>query len=148
MRGKWVNFVRERGTLILAWISWFMAAAGGSAIAATFIGGAISGTIGIFPAWIATVAFGVGVVAMALDMVLDGIPNRLAIWMAITLPSVARAVPGRLSAEVTHISQQILAAINQWLGVWVGTTSTIGVAAAAVGIALLMARRVIAKGGR
>lgn len=145
MRG---GFIRGRGILILAWISMIFAVAGGAALAATFVGGIISGIVGIFPGWIAVVAFALGVVALVIDLANDGTPNRLAIWMGILLPSIARAVPGKLSATVTQFSRQLLDYINQSLGEWVGTTSTIGVAIAAVGISLLVGRRVIAKGGR
>lgn len=145
--GGGFNILRGRGTLILAWISWVVAVAGGAAIAVTFIGGLVAGAIGILPSWIAIVAFTLGVVGMILDLVVDGVPNRLAIWMAILLPSVARSVPGKLGASVTHASGQIFSSMNHSLGAWVGTTSTLAVAASLVGIALLVARRVVAKGG-
>lgn len=145
--GGGFNFLRGRGTLVLAWISWGLALGGGSAIASTFIGRLIGGFVGIFPGWVAVLLFTLGAVGMFIDLLVDGVPNRLAIWMAIVLPSVARAVPGKLSATFTNLSSSLLSAINQWLGEWVGTTATLGVAVATVGVALLIARRVVAKGG-
>jgi hypothetical protein len=148
MRGGGFDFLRGRGTLILAWISYGLAVAGGASVAATFVGGLISGFVGLFPGWVAIVVFLAGFVAMVIDLLVDGVPNRLAIWMGIVLPSLARAVPGKLSQTVTDLSGQLLGQINQWLGVWLGTTSSLGVAAAAVVASLLVARRVVAKGGR
>jgi hypothetical protein len=144
MRG----FGREKGIQALAWISYGLAVVGGAAISATFLGGWISGIIGIFPGWLAIVMFVGGFIAMAVDLFVDGTPNRLAIWTGILLPSVARAVPGKLSDTVTQVSGQALAQVNQSLGVWVGTSSSLGLAAAAVVASLLVARRVVAKGGR
>lgn len=145
MRG---GFINGRGVLILAWISFAFAVAGGAALAGTFVGGIVSGVVRFFPGWVSVVAFGLGVVGLVIDLANDGIPNRLAIWMGILLPSFARAVPGKLSGVVTQFSHQLLGYINQSMGEWVGTTSTIGVAVAAVGISLLVARRVVNKGAR
>lgn len=145
MRG---GFGREKGIQALAWISYGLAVAGGAAIAGTFLGGWISGLIGFLPGWVATVAFVAGFIAMAVDLFVDGIPNRLAIWMGILLPSIARAVPGKLSDTVTHLSGALLSQINASLGVWLGVSSSLGMAAAAVVASLLVARRVVTKGGR
>lgn len=138
----------EKGILALAWISFVLAVGGGAAAAATFIGGMVAGFIGFFPGWVASLVLFVGFVAMVIDLLIDGIPNKLAIGMAIALPSVARAVPGKLGQTVTGLSNQLLNAINQLLGEWLGTTSALAVAASAIIAALLVARRVIVKGGR
>lgn len=146
MRGG--GFAREKGILALAWISYGLAVAGGAAITATFAGSIIAGFVGFFPDWVAIVGFLAGFVVMVIDLIVDGTPNRAAVGIAIVLPSVARAVPGKLSETVTNLSNAILAQINEALGVWLGTTSALGIAAAAVVASLLVARRVVAKGGR
>lgn len=144
MRGMF----REKGTRALAWISYGLAVIGGAALTATFVGDWISGLLGIFPGWVAIVGFTAGFVVMVVDLLVDGIPNRLALYTAITLPSLARAVPGRLSDSVTDLSTSALTQVNQALGVWLGTSSALGLAFATVVASLLVARRVVAKGGR
>lgn len=148
MRGGGFGGTREKGITALAWISYALAVAGGAAAAATFVGGFVAGVVRFFPGWVAVAAFGAGFIAMAVDLFVDGTPNRLAIWMGILLPSVARAVPGRLGQTVTAVSNQVLAQINHVLGEWLGATSAFGVAVFAVAAALLVARRVVHKGAR
>lgn len=139
------GIIRGRGVTILAWVSMGFAVGGGTALASTFAGGAIARVVGIFPDWVAATMFGLGVLGLLLDLANDGIPNQLAIWMGILLPSIARAVPGRLGVTVTDVSREILGYVNQFVAEWVGTSSAIGVAATAVGISLLVARRVVRK---
>ena len=140
------GFNKEKGIKALAWISYGLAVVGGAALAATFLGGWISGLVGIFPNWVAIVAFVGAFVAMAVDLFVDGIPNQMALYTAIALPSLARAVDGRLSDTVTQVSGPALAQVNNSLGVWLGTSSALAVAAVAVVASLLVARRVVAKG--
>src|SRR6266508_6534517 len=107
----------------LAWASWVLAVIAGAALADTFVGGMVSGAIGWLPAFIAIGVFLAGVVAMAVDLFVDSIPNRVAIGLAMVLPSIARAVPGQLSTEVRALSRQMLDQANSsGLGTWVGTT--------------------------
>jgi hypothetical protein len=137
---------KEKGIKILAWISFGLAVIGGAALSATFVGGIVANVMGILPGWVSIVLFAAGFVAMAVDLFVDGIPNQVALYTAIVLPSLARSVPGRLSGTVTDLSRQALAQTNDALGVWLGTSSALGLAAAAVVVSLLMARRVVQKG--
>jgi hypothetical protein len=146
MRGGGSN--KEKGIKVLAWISFGAAVVGGAAIASTFVGDLIVSVVGFFPGWVAIAALLAGAVAMAVDLFVDSEPNRVALYTAMALPSVARAVPGALSNTVTNLSNQALSHVNAALGVWLGTSSAIGVALACVVVSLLVARRVIAKGGR
>jgi hypothetical protein len=139
--------MHEYGTLALAWLSWVLAAAGGSALAGTFLGGMVVGFLGWFPAWIAALLLGAGTVAMLLDMFLDLTPNRLAIMCGILLPSVARAVDGRLGDEVTELAGRIRTQLDAWTVDWLGAAPTIGLGLFCVAASLLMARRVVVKGG-
>jgi hypothetical protein len=144
MRGGGGN--KEKGRLTLAWVSFGFAVIGGAAIVATFIGGMIAGFVGFFPSWVAIAAFVGAFVAMAIDLFVDGEPNQVALYTAMVLPSLARAVPGRLSDTITQMSAQALAQLNSVLGEWLGTSSAMGVALACIIVSLLMGRRVLAKG--
>jgi hypothetical protein len=139
---------QAKGIKILAWISYLLAVVGGAALANTVVGQLIGGIIGWFPPWVAQVGFAGGVTAMAVDLICDGIPNRLAVWMGILLPSLATSIEGKLGTTVTNISAQMLGQIDGGLRSWLGTSSALGIAACAVVISLLVARRVIHKGGR
>lgn len=136
---------KEKGIKALAWISFTLAAVGGAAIAGTFLGGFVAGLLGFFPDWVGIVVLAGAFVAMAIDLFVDGIPNQVALYTAIALPSVARAVPGKLGDTVTSLSRQLLANVNSALGEWLGTSSAIGLAIVSIVVSLLMARRVIAK---
>lgn len=146
-RSQAVRSMHEYGTLVLAWLSWLLSAAGGAAAAGTFVGGMIAAALGWFPSWVAAGLLGVGVVAMLLDMFLDLTPNMLAIWCGILLPSVARGVDGRLGAEVTDLAGRLRGQLNAWTADWLGPAPAIALAAFGIGAALLMARRVIKRGG-
>ncbi len=137
---------KEKGIKALAWISYGLAVIGGAALAATFVGGMVANVVGFFPNWVAIVLFAGAFVAMAVDLFVDGIPNQVALYTAIVLPSLARSVPGKMSGTVTDMSRQALDQANAALGVWLGTSSALGLAAVAVVVSLLMARRVVAKG--
>lgn len=139
--------MRGNGVTVLAWISEAAALVGGAALMTTFAGGWIAALVGLFPGWVASAALGIGVLAGGLDMALDGIPNRLAIWMSILLPSMALAVGGKLGATVRDVAHSISAAANQEMGSWLGQKSTVAIAAFGITAALLMAKRVIRKGG-
>lgn len=138
----------EKGILTLAWISQILAVAGGVGVAATFLGDWISGLIGFFPDWLGPLLLFAAVVAWILDLLVDGIPNRLAIWCALLIPTLARSVNGTLGQRVTEISGRLADTINAELGAWLGTTSVLSIALAASLAALLVARRVISKGAR
>lgn len=138
---------REKGIRALAWISYVFAVVGGAAITDTGVGHTITAVVAWLPAWAATLACVGGAVAMAVDLLVDGIPNRLAVWLGILLPSVAAAVPGKLSTTVVDLSGKMLTAVSGGMRTWLGTSSALGLALGAVAISLLVARRVIVKTG-
>jgi hypothetical protein len=137
---------KEKGIRALAWVSFGLAVVAGAALTDTFVGGWISAVFAFAPGWLATVTF-VGVAVMtAVDLVVDGIPNQIALYAAMSLPSMAMGLPGRLAGTVTDLSQKAAAQTNDALGQWLGGTSSYVLAGACAVAALLVARRVIAKG--
>lgn len=146
MRPGGGGFSKEKGIKALAWISFVLAAVGGAATAGTFLGDWVSGLLGFFPDWLGILVLTGAFVAMVIDLFVDGIPNQIALYTAIALPSVARSVPGKLGDTVTDLSRQLLDSVNNALGEWLGTSSAIGMALVSIVVSLLMARRVIAKG--
>lgn len=135
-----------KGRNVLSWISLGAGLIGGSALAATFVGALIAGFVGLFPAWIASGLFAVGLIALVLDCALDRTPNRLAIWMAILLPSIARAIDGKLGQAVRDLAGRVSDAANAQIGAWLGDSSVVAIAAFGVAVALLVAKRVVRKG--
>ena len=139
---------KAKGIKALAWISYGLSVVAGAALASTFVGDMIAGAIGFFPPWLGSVLLAGGTVAMAIDLFVDGVPNLVALYTAMTLPSVARSVPGRLGDEVTRLTDNLRDQVNMGLSTWLGVSSAVGVALGCTVVALLIARRVIAKGGR
>ena len=136
---------KEKGIKALAWISYGLAAIAGAAVVTTFLGGWISGLVGLFPGWVAAVATAGLVVAMGIDLFIDGIPNQVALYSAMVIPSLARAVPGKLGDTVGALAQSLRDSVNSSLSTWLGVSSSISVAIGCAVVSLLMARRVIQK---
>lgn len=147
MRPGGGGFNKEKGRKALAWISFGFALVAGTAASATFVGSWIDSLFGFFPTWVSALALGAAVVALAIDLFVDGEPNKVAVYVAIALPSLARTSPGRLGGTVTDLAGQLLASVNGFLGVWLGVASALATAAICTAVALLMARRVVTKGG-
>ena len=139
---------KEQGRKALAWVSFVLAIAAGAAFAGTWVGGVVAGVVHFIP-WppLAAIFLAVAVVGMGLDIFNDGEPNQVALYAGMLLPSLARATSGKLSEGVTSLSQQLLSSLNPTLSSWVGTSLGIGLAIACAAVALVMARRVVAKGG-
>jgi hypothetical protein len=142
------GFNKEKGIKALAWISYGLAVISGAALVTTFLGGWITGFVGLFPGWVAAIATAALVVGMGIDLFIDGIPNQVALYSAMLIPSLARAVPGKLGDTVGNLSAQLRDSVNGSLSTWLGVSSSLGVAIGCAVIALLMARRVIQKGAR
>ena len=71
-------------------------------------------------------------------------PNTAAIWSALTMPTIAASVSGRLGDEVSHWCGELLDLIDGWLHEWITDSST-GLAIGCIGVALVMSKRVIKK---
>lgn len=140
--GNW----KDKAIKGLAWASFVLAIASGAAITATFIGGWVSGAVGFLPNWVAIVLLVAGVIAIAVDLFVDGVPNKLAVSTSIVMPSVAAAVDGKLAASVTDLSHSMLSRVEANFGPWLGQTSALGLAAAMVVASMLIARRTVQQG--
>jgi hypothetical protein len=138
---------RQKGIHVLAWVDLAVAIAGGAALSLTFVGAGIAWVLAKPPVWVPIVALVIGFAGAALDCICDGVPNRLAIWMGLLLPSIARAVPQRLGTEVSGWSQAVMDAINEAMAAWTGSIPMIALAVLFTALALLIARRVVVKGG-
>lgn len=140
---------RTLGTKVLAWISFGFAVAGGAALAATWAAGWIVAPIKWLPSSqvIAVVALVFALLGMALDIFIDFVPDRFAVWMGILLPTLATATSGKLSAKVTELANQVLSQVSGGLTGWIGQTSKTAIAAVCITAALVMAKRVVRKSG-
>lgn len=136
-----------RGVKVLAWISFGLAAIGGSSLMSTTPGSAVAGLYRLLPQWLQTLGFVIGLGGMILDCWVDRTPNMLAVAMAILLPSVAIDIHGQLGATVRNIAASIAVASSARMGAWIGSVSALALAACSIGLALLVARRVVRKGG-
>ena len=138
-----VQAVRKKGVTGLAWTSLGFAVVGGTLATETWIGKVIQGFLGLWPwEWIPAVLLAGAVVALGLDLFMDGVPNRWAIWSALTIPSIAASVDGKLGDWVSHWCGELLGLIDGWLSEWVTDSST-GLAIACIATSLILARRVV-----
>jgi hypothetical protein len=140
-----VRAVQQKGIKGLAWTSFAIAVVGGTLAPQMFLGKVIQGFLGLWPwPWIPPVLLAATIVAVAVDIFIDLTPNQAAIWSALTMPTIAASVKGRLGDTVSGWCQQLLDLIDGWLHAWITDSST-GLAVACIAASLIMARRVVKK---
>src|SRR4051794_19957203 len=117
--------VKQKGILALAWCSFAIAVIGGTLATETFVGRVVQSIVGLFPwPWVPPVLLAVTIIGTGVDIFLDGVPNQMAIWSALTMPSIAASVSGRLGDAVSDACASLLHAIDSWLHTWVTDSST------------------------
>jgi hypothetical protein len=112
---------------LLAWVSLGLAVVGGAAASTCFVGGLISGIVGALWDWVPLVLSPALFIVWLCDLLNDGIPNRLALWTTMLLPSVNLAIHGRLGAALAGWSHALNAQVDQTVGSWVGQSSMVAV---------------------
>ncbi|MGI5236468.1 hypothetical protein [Dactylosporangium sp. CA-139066] len=137
--------INDKGIVYLGWTSLALAVIGGCAMTASFLGHWIAAIVGVGPDWLAPLLGVVLGVAAILDILLDGTPNRPAIWTAILLPSIAQSINGKGGQTIQQWAADLNAYSSAKLGEWLGQGSLTALALIATGVALVLARRVIAK---
>ena len=138
--------VRSKSINWLAWISFAFAVLGGALAPAMWVGRFATTVLGFAPwPWLPPVLFGGAVLAIAVDLWIDFVPNQAAIAGAIFAPSAAASVNGELSAKVVQFSSWMLSWASAPFERWLGTGSSTGLAVGAIVAATIMARRVVKK---
>jgi hypothetical protein len=147
-----VRNVQEKGTTVLAWLSFFFAVLGGTAGAGMFLGTAVRfslGLLGELPwAWTSAIpaVLLVGLaIAVFIDLLLDLEPNQTAVYSAIFIPSVASAAPGGFGDRITRWTNDLMGWAGGHLSAELGSGAPTVVAMGCIVAALVMARRVIKK---
>jgi hypothetical protein len=140
-----IKAVQQKGIKGLAWSSFGIAIVGGTLAPEMFIGRFLQGFLHLWPwKWIPPVLLGLAIVALAIDLFIDLVPNIAAIWSALTIPTLAASVEAKLGDKVSAGCAWILDQIDNPLHEWVTDSST-GLAIGCIGAALIMARRVVKK---
>jgi hypothetical protein len=130
---------------ILAWVAFvFGGLAASPLIAATFVGGIVDNLLSVGPDWLPPLTLFLLVVFIAVDLFADMIPNRMALYGAMALVSVARSVSGRLGDNVERWANEARTAIQPDLQAWLGTGSIIAMAGALAVGGWLVSRRTMA----
>lgn len=152
---KAVKTVRERGTTVLAWLSFLIAFTGGAYASAMFLGSIVRTLIGWVPnsigpvtdigVWLPGLLLLAAVIGTGIDIFLDGVPNQFAVYSAIAAPTLASAVGGKLGDNVTKWAHTMQGHVGSGVVEWTGTASTVGLAILCIAASLLMAKRVIKK---
>ena len=138
--------VRQKGVSALAWASFGMAIVGGALAADMWIGKTIRTILKAIPwEWLPPVVLAAAVIAVAIDLFIDGVPNQVALGGALLAPAVATATPGKLGEKVAEGCGWLLAQISAPLEDWLGTGSATGLAVGAIVATYFMGRRVVKK---
>lgn len=142
---------QEAGTYILGWASFALAIVGGTFAARTWIGDVVNFILGLIP-WDYTphALLAVGVVATFLDLFSDLTPNQGAVTSAILAPIIAVAVndgphPAKLASRVDDWSMALQGKVGGQLADWIGNIGASGMAVICIAIAVVTAKRVLAK---
>lgn len=140
--------LKAKATKGLAWTSFGLAAFGGVMATLTIVGEWITDIIGFLPTGIAVITLVALVVMIGADLFADGEPNHMALYAVMAVPTVALSVDGKLADKVHAWGDQLTSHTEKSLTSWLGTSSPWVLAACAVAASLLMARRVVTRGGR
>lgn len=139
--------VRKKTVPIMAWISFGSAVCGGVLAVGMWIGSAMRAILGPIPwAWLPAVAALGLLVAIVRDFLMDGEPNKIAVYGAIALPSLAAGATGKLGDSIHDWSAAILTWVNTWGPAWLGTSSAAGLTIGFIVTAILLAQRTVKKG--
>lgn len=130
----------------LPWISFGAAVVGGSAMMLTVAGAGIGYLVGLIPA-LANILVVLGLVAAAIDIVIDQTPNKLAMWVGIFVPSVALGMGGRIGQGVRDFANSVAATVSAQTSEWFGVGAMWVLASLGIGIALLVQKRARGMGG-
>lgn len=141
--------VRKKTVPIMAWVSFGTAVCGGVLAAGMWIGEAMHAILSPIPwPWLPAVATLGLLVAIVRDFLMDGEPNKVAVYGAIALPSLAAGAAGKLGDSIRDWASAILGWVNSWGPEWLGTSSGVGLALAFIVTAILLAQRTVKKPGK
>jgi hypothetical protein len=144
MSKKSIKAIQDKGVRVLAWSSFGFAVAGGTFASGTFAGDAVRTVFDILPwEWVPVAGLVVAAGATAVDLFMDMIPNRPALYSAIAIPSLATAAPGKLGDTLAGGATSAMDWVNDGLAEWLGTQSAAGLSITCVAASLILARRVV-----
>lgn len=145
-KNKTVKRLQQKGVRTLAWLSLGIATIGGTAAAGTFIGDWTDAVFDWIPwEWLAPLVLAILFITTVIDLLIDLLPNKAAIYSVIAMPSVAASAPGKFGDTLGGWFDALMGWVNDTLVQWLGTDSAVGLAIACIVAAVLMARRVIKK---
>lgn len=142
-----ITQTKDRSVTILGWMSLLIAGTGGAFAAPTWIGATIRWIVGL-PPWpdTANVLLFIGLLAVVLDILVDGTPNHPAVIAFILAPSIGvAAADGKLAAWVQARGDQLEGSVGGTIADWLGDVSTSALALVCIATALILARRTLSK---
>lgn len=139
--------VRKRTMPIMAWVSFGSGGCGGMLATGMWIGEAVHAVLSPIPwPWLPAVATLGLLVVIVRDFLIDGEPNKIAVYGAIALPSLAASATGKLGDSIHTWTSVILDWVNSWGPQWLGTSSATALTLAFIVTAILLAQRAVKKG--
>ncbi|MEU1761654.1 hypothetical protein [Micromonospora sp. NPDC005652] len=149
---KWKG--RIKGSLsdlfgfVLAWIAQVFAFLGGAFAAETILGDAIESVLEFIPwGWVPVALVFAAGVSVLLDLLWDLLPERLALWCSLALPSMATAVPGKFGDTVSDWANTLQGSLQGSLREWFGGQPALGLAVICVVMVVMTAKYALPKSG-
>jgi hypothetical protein len=119
-----VGFIKRilnKLTGLIAWVSFILAVVGGLAATGSFIGTIIVKIVQIGPWVLPFPLIGVGLLLILGDIIFDGIPNRMAVYLAIVWPSFFLAIPdGKARQKMSGWIDDLNHWLDKHIAVWIG----------------------------
>ena len=136
MRTSLATFRKKLGAKGLAWLAFGCAFVGGVTATASWLGATVAAVVGAFWWWVPLVLIVVVGMLVMFDLVIDGIPNRTAIYGVMAWPSLVLSVEGKLGRNLRGWIGEINSSLDRTIAAWI-TDAPRGSAAVLTAIAVM-----------
>ncbi len=130
----------------MAWASFGFSVLGGALAPGMWLGDAFSSVIGVL-GWLTPLAFIVLLAFAVRDFGMDGEPNKLAVYSAMLLPSLAAATPGAIGVWIAQRCQDLVGWASAPLTEALGSGSATVLTLSLLAVSVIFAQRAV-KGGK
>lgn len=120
----------------LAWLALACALVGGVTATASWLGTAVAAVVGVFWWWVPLLLIVVVGLLAVCDLVIDGVPNRTAIYGVMAWPSLVLSVEGKLGRTLRGWIGEINGSLDRTIAAWITDTPR-GSAAVLTAIAVM-----------
>lgn len=151
---KWKGRIKaslsDLPVFVLAWAAQVMAFLGGSFAAATIIGDTLRDVLGWIPdnwGWMTAALLFLVTLGVALDLLWDALPERIALWGGFAAPLLASAVPNKFGDTVTGWADSLEGSLEGEIAEWFGGMPALGLTVVCLIGVVLTAKYALPKSG-